>query len=124
MLLVRVWNVVRPLLPWIAVAFLGLQYLNLWAAFDMARGDLAHDAARQRLFYRLAKSVCVTRVQFEAAVSEEGWRSERLQAPYNDSLLDDALPTALLVYVEPPIPFGVVDWVAYQFDPAGCLANN
>lgn len=76
------------------------------------------------MLYLAAEQSCVTREQFDAVTLGQGWRSERRQSPYGDSLLDDNLPAALLVYVEPPLPFGIVKWVAYQFDSSGCLSGN
>ncbi len=106
---------------WVVIAAIAL---NQTVELSMAKGDIAHMSARLRMYFDLAKRACISREQFEATVANQGWRSERLQTPFNDSLLNDSLPTALLVYVDPPLPFGIVDWVVYQFDPSGCLAGT
>lgn len=98
----------------------------LWQTMELTivRGDLEHHRARQRMLYLAAEQSCVTREQLQAVALSQGWLTELRQSPYETSLLDDKLPAAILVYVEPPLPLGAVEWVAYQFDSAGCLGGN
>jgi hypothetical protein len=58
----------------------------------------------------------------ESAAASLGWATERAEAPYNNSLYNDALPLALRVWIEPPVPLGKIDHSVFQFDEQGCLS--
>ena len=105
----------------LAVLVLGcltvLQWLLL--ADERAMGD--HGRAYGRLLFKTAATACASVDDMERAAEELGWATRRLTFPRNGSPLDEAQPLTLEVWIEPPIPFGKLDFSSFQFDENGCL---
>jgi hypothetical protein len=116
------WRIGRAVLAVVALGWLLFQLFDEWTGRLTAQSDLRHFSAVLDLTGDVAVRACATPADVERAAAARGWRSERRTSPYNDSLFREDLPVAVLVWVEPQMPFQLVPWRIFQFDANGCLA--
>ena len=107
------------------VLFLLVTSFNVWEQLHFAKLKSERLTAAYEFVKKVANEACLTKLQFEGVAKLEGLESKILHSPYDNELFDEALPTALLVYVDPSgIPFDPEDYEIFQFGPTGCLVTK
>jgi hypothetical protein len=85
-------------------------------------GDLARRNSELGLLWDASRRGCAKIEHFQDAADERGFRTEQIENRSKDDQFKKDFPSVLLVWIDPPVPFG--DEVeSYYFDVEGCLGD-